>query len=57
MKPGYTITYEPATILGERGFSYDIYFDGRLLASGWSRGKKSDAEQSARQTIRERSAA
>lgn len=57
MKGGYTITYRASTVLGLRGFSYEIYYNGRLLAAGWSAGKQTDAENEVREYVRKREAA
>lgn len=52
----YTATYEPDTIMGEAGWSYACYCEGRLIFEGWSRGKKSDAEAEVRNGINNREA-
>jgi hypothetical protein len=44
----FTVAYEPASIAGEPGWSFAIYQDAREVASGWSRGKRADAEQEAK---------
>lgn len=51
---GYTATYKPETILGEQGWSYQCFCDGRLIFDGWSRGKKTEAEQCVRDGIKSR---
>jgi hypothetical protein len=52
----YTITYEGATICGERGFWFRLYHRNRLVAEGWSRGRKSLAEAEALEAINAREA-
>lgn len=55
---GYTATYEAQTLTGQAGWAWKLFADGRLVAEGWTRGKKSEAETevriviSARDTLR-----
>lgn len=53
MKNAYTVTYEAAAFAGESGFSYRILRNGREVGSGWSRGRKRDAEQQASGQVNE----
>jgi len=50
----YTIVYRPTAMCGEPGFNYEIRTRGRLVAEGWSRGKKRNAEEQAREAINAR---
>lgn len=50
----YTATYEPQMLAGERGWSWQLFADGRLVAEGWTRGKKRAAEAEVRITIASR---
>lgn len=52
----YTITYEPHAMCGENGHNWKIRAKGRLIAEGWSRGKRHHAEADVRETIRNRDA-
>jgi hypothetical protein len=56
MKNSYTATYEPDTILGERGYSYACYCNGELVLEGWSRGKMEHAQAEVRSWINNREA-
>ena len=47
----YTATYKPQKMNGEPGWSWWLFADGRLVAEGWCRGKKTDAETEVRTTI------
>lgn len=40
----YTATYEPHAMNGERGHNWRLYTGGKLIAEGWTRGKKRHAE-------------
>jgi hypothetical protein len=50
----YTATFEAQTIAGERGWSWKLFARRRLVAEGWTRGKKSEAEAEVRITIASR---
>lgn len=54
---GYTITYEPQTVAGERGWWCRIYRAGKQIAEIWSRGSKAGAEAGARAFLAQRGAA
>lgn len=62
MKTAYTITYTPREMCGEHGYDWRVvakdyaYLDGKLVAEGWTRGKKKNAEEDVRETIRNRDA-
>ena len=47
----YTATYEPQTVHGEPGYWYECFANGRLIFSGWSRGKKQHAEAEVREGV------
>lgn len=47
----YTATYKAETIAGEPGWSWHLFSFGRLVAEGWTRGKKSEAETEVRTAI------
>lgn len=47
----YTATYKAETIAGEAGWSWHLFAFGRLVAEGWTRGKKSEAETEVRTAI------
>ncbi len=56
MRPSYTVTYEPTTVLGEHGYEYVLMYCGRVVAQGWTRGKKHHAEAEARAAMDRRAA-
>lgn len=62
MKPAYTISYEPREMCGEAGYDWKItakdyaFLGGKLVAEGWTRGKRKNAEADAREAIRNRDA-
>jgi hypothetical protein len=46
-----TIVYVAAEINGEPGYSYEVIVNRRIVAGGWSRGKKRHAEEQARADV------
>jgi len=40
----YTATYEPHTMNGSHGHSWQLFAKGRLVAEGWTIGKRREAE-------------
>jgi len=53
---GYSATYYSDPLNGEPGWSYEIFYKGRLVAAGWSRGRKHHAEADVREVINVREA-
>lgn len=49
----YAIRYQLATMNGERGWWFRIWIGVRLIAEGWTRGRKSGAYIEARKVINE----
>ncbi len=49
MRNSYTVTYEGAAMNGVSGFWYRITVRGRLVAEGWTAGRKHHAEADHRQ--------
>lgn len=47
----YTATYKAETLAGEPGWSWQLFAFGRLVAEGWTRGKKREAENEVRIAI------
>jgi hypothetical protein len=47
----YTVTYEPASVLGEFGYEYVITCRGRVILQGWSRGGQRHAERQVRDEL------
>lgn len=56
MSKTYRAEYEPQTVYGEAGVWWRLYASDRLVAEGWTRGKRHDAEADVRETIRNRDA-
>lgn len=52
----FTVTYEPTTMCGERGYSYECFCGHRLVFTGWSRGHRRNAEADVRNAINTRKA-
>jgi hypothetical protein len=50
-RASYTITYEPASVLGEFGYEYVITCRGRFVSQGWSRGGQRHAERQVRDEL------
>lgn len=50
----YRVEYNAETVLGEAGYSWRLYANSRFVSEGWSRGKRKDAEQDAKQVIARR---
>ena len=48
---GYTATYEGQTMAGVPGFWWRLYQHRKLIAEGWSAGKKRHAEEDANLAI------
>ena len=52
----FTITYEPREMCGEQGFDWKVTRDGKLVAEGWSKGKRRHAEQDAAAVVNRKAA-
>lgn len=48
----YSIQYDRETVCGEPGYSYRVFASSDLIAEGWSRGSRRDAEVTAKASIR-----
>lgn len=53
---GYVTHYRQERLGDELGWTYQCLYFGRVVFEGWTRGKKSDAEQEVRRGIANREA-